>query len=143
MPWSARKVLKELKNASWSERKGKRCSSATPTGTGDEGVCVEVSVVRWQKCANTFRGHCNDSATILDLTLTSWRFVVGLHRNISTEPYYVLIMLTRGRAQQLVLKAAEPEGARSVSTSPPTIRTTFNSHDSFETCGSVGNHVQW
>ena len=38
------------------------------------------------------------------------RFDSGLVRNISTELYHVLIMLTRGRAQRLVLKAAEPEG---------------------------------
>ena len=31
-------------------------------------------------------------------------------RNISTELHHVLIMLTRGRAQRLVLKAAEREG---------------------------------
>ena len=31
-------------------------------------------------------------------------------RNFSTELYHVLIMFTRGRAQRLVLKAAEPEG---------------------------------
>ena len=30
-------------------------------------------------------------------------------RNVSTELYFVLIMLTRGRAQRLVLMAAEPE----------------------------------
>ena len=55
-------------------------------------------------------GHRNDSATILDLALTSLRIDAGLLRNISTELYHVLIMLTRGRAQRLVLKAAEPEG---------------------------------
>ena len=54
-------------------------------------------------------GHRNDSATIHDLALTSLRFDAGLLRNISTELYHVLIMLTRGRAQRLVLKAAEPE----------------------------------
>ena len=37
------------------------------------------------------------------------KFDSGLVRNISTELYHVLIMLTRGRAQRLVLKAAEPE----------------------------------
>ena len=55
-------------------------------------------------------GHQNDSATILHLARTSLRFDAGLLRNISTELYHVLIMLTRGRAQRLVLKAAEPEG---------------------------------
>ena len=42
--------------------------------------------------------------------LTSLRFDAGLIRNISTELNHVLIMLTRGRAQRLVLKAKEPEG---------------------------------
>ena len=55
-------------------------------------------------------GHRNDSATILDLALTSLRFASGLLRNISTELYHVLIMLTRGRAQRLVLKSKDPEG---------------------------------
>ena len=55
-------------------------------------------------------GHSNDSATILDLALTSLRFDAGLLRNISTELYRVLIMLARGRAQRLVLKATEQEG---------------------------------
>ena len=55
-------------------------------------------------------GHRYDSATILDLALTSLRFDAGLLRNISTELYHVLIMLTRGRPQRLVLQAAEPEG---------------------------------
>ena len=53
-------------------------------------------------------GHRNDSATTLDLALTSLRFDSGLLRNMSTELYHELIMLTRGRAQRLVLKAAEP-----------------------------------
>ena len=55
-----------------------------------------------------FEGHRDDSATILDLT--SLRFDEGLLRNISSEQCHVLIMLTRGRAQRLVIKAAEPEG---------------------------------
>ena len=55
-------------------------------------------------------GHRNDSATIVDLALTSLRFGAGLLRNISTELCHVLIMLTRGRAPRWVLKAAEPEG---------------------------------
>ena len=56
------------------------------------------------------KGHRNDSASILDLALTSLRFDAGFLRNISTELYHVLIMLTGGRALRLVLKAAEPEG---------------------------------
>ena len=55
-------------------------------------------------------GRRDDSATNFDLTLSSLRFAAGLLRNISTALYRVLIMLTRGRAQRLVLKAAEPEG---------------------------------
>ena len=55
-------------------------------------------------------GHRNDSAIILDLTLSSSRFDAGLLRNVSTELCHVLIMLTEGRSQELVLKAAEPEG---------------------------------
>ena len=54
-------------------------------------------------------GLRNDSATILDLALTPLRLDSGLLRNISTELCHVLIMLTRGRAQRLVLKAKEPE----------------------------------
>ena len=54
-------------------------------------------------------GHRNDSATIIDLALTVPSLNAGLIRNISTELYHVLIILTRGRAQRLVLKAAEPE----------------------------------
>ena len=55
-------------------------------------------------------GHRNDSATIIDLALTTLRFDAGLIRNIATKLCDVLILLTRGRAQRLVLKAAEPEG---------------------------------
>ena len=87
-------------------------------------------------------GHRDDSATILDLALTSLRFDSGLLRNMSTELSHLLIMLTRGRAQRLVLKAPEPEGLQAYRL-PSTIQTNFNSHDSFETCGCAGNHVQW
>ena len=45
-----------------------------------------------------------------DLARTSLRFVTGFLRNNATELYHVLIMLTRGRAQRLVLKASDPEG---------------------------------
>ena len=110
--------------------------SATTTGTRDRRVCVEVpaSAVRRrgrqvEKMGSSFSqlvwtifggalaeiyehvdGHRNDSATILDLELTSLRFHAGLLRKFSTELYHVLIMLTRGRAQRLVLKATESEG---------------------------------
>ena len=55
-------------------------------------------------------GHRDDSATIIDLALPTWRFDAGLLRNISTDLCHVLSMSTRGRAQRLVLKAAELEG---------------------------------
>ena len=42
-------------------------------------------------------GHRNDSASILDLALTSLRFDAGFLRNLSTVLHHVLIMLTRGR----------------------------------------------
>ena len=54
--------------------------------------------------------HRNESATIDDLPRTSLRFDTGLVRNVAAELYHVLIMLTRGRAQRLVLKASEPQG---------------------------------
>ena len=53
-------------------------------------------------------GRQNEPATINVLALTSLKFETGLVRNISAEFYYVLIMLTTGRAQRLVIKAAEP-----------------------------------
>ena len=113
------------------------------TGAGDRRICVEVpasavpgrgrqvermgssfSHMVWTifggALPETYKhvdGHRNDSATILDLALTSLRFDAGLLRNTSTELYQVLIMLTRGRAQRLVLKAADPEESGSVSTS--------------------------
>ena len=55
-------------------------------------------------------GHRNDSATILDLALTSLRFDAGSLATFTTELYHVLITLTRGRAHRLELKAAELEG---------------------------------
>ena len=53
--------------------------------------------------------HSNDPATINDLDLTVMKHDPGHVRNIATEQHHGLIMLTRGRAQRLVLKAAEPE----------------------------------
>ena len=85
-------------------------------------------------------GYRNDSATILDLALTSLRFDAGLLRNIPTELHHVLIMLTRGRAQRLVLKAAEPEGLEAYRLLLRRYEPVSNGHDSFETCGSAGNH---
>ena len=67
-------------------------------------------MVRWQKIYEHVEGHRNDSTTIIDLALTTLRFDAGLIRNIATELCHVLILLTRGRGQRLVLKAAEPEG---------------------------------
>ena len=88
-------------------------------------------------------GYRNDSATILDLALTSLRFDAGLLRNIPTELHHVLIMLTRGRAQRLVLKAAEPEGLEAYRLLLRRYEPVSNGHDSFETCGSAGNHFLW
>ena len=62
-----------------------------------EEICEHVEVQR------------NDSATIIDLALKTLRFDSGLVRSMSTELYHILIMLARGRAQRLVLKAAELE----------------------------------
>ena len=77
-------------------------------------------LVRWQKSPNTLR----DTATIQQPSWT-WRsrlrFDAGLLRNISTELYHVLIMWTRGRAQRLELKAAEPEGLEAYRLAPQTI----------------------
>ena len=87
-------------------------------------------------------GHRNDSAAIIDLALTTHRFDAGLLRNITTELYNVLIMLTRRRAQRLVLKAAEPEGLEAYRLLLRRYEPIFNGHDSFETCGYAGNHVR-
>ena len=70
----------------------------------------DLLVARWQRSTISFRVTRIDSAAIQDLTLTSLRFDARLIRNISTQLYYVLIMLTRGRAQRLVLIAKELEG---------------------------------
>ena len=86
-------------------------------------------------------GHRNDTASILDLALTSLRFGAGLLRNISTKLHHVLIMLTRGRAQRLVLKAAEPEVLEAYRLLLQRYEPVSKSHDSFETCGFAGNHV--
>ena len=55
-------------------------------------------------------GHRSESATINDLTISVPRSDTGLVRNIATELFHALIMLTKGRAQRLVLKASESEG---------------------------------
>ena len=65
--------------------------------------------------------HRNDSATLLDLALTSLRFDAGLLRNISTELYHVLIMVTRGGALRVGAQGGRARETGSVSTSPPTI----------------------
>ena len=79
-------------------------------------------------------GHRNGSATILDLALTSSRFDAGLLRNISTELAHVLIMLTRGRAQRLVLKAVESEELEAY-------RLLVRRHDSVSTVATVSELV--
>ena len=88
-------------------------------------------------------GLRNDSAIIIDLALTVPRFDAGLIRNISTELYHVLIILTRGRAQRLVLKAAEPEGLEAYCFLFRLYEPVLNGHDSFETCGFAGKHFEW
>ena len=88
-------------------------------------------------------GHGNDSATILDLALTSLRFDAGLLRNISTELYHVLIMLTKRTSTAVGAQGGRAGGAGSLSPSPSTILTSFNSRDRVEMCGFAGNHVQW
>ena len=55
--------------------------------------------------------HRKDSANISELELaTAGDFEDGLVRVMASELYHVLVMLMRGRAQKLVLKAGEPEG---------------------------------
>ena len=79
--------------------------------------------------------HVEDTATIQQPSWT-WRwFDSGLLRNTSTELYHVLVILTRGRAQRLVLKAAEPEGLEAYLRRYEPVSTP-------ETCGFAGNHVQ-
>ena len=122
--------------------------SSLRTTSGENGLefsavgLDELLVVRWQKSTNTLKGHRNDSLAILDLTLTSLRFDAGLLRIIPTELYHVLIMLTRGRAQRLVLKAADPEGLEAYRLLFRRYERVFNGHDSFGTCGFAGNHVK-
>ena len=55
--------------------------------------------------------HRDEQATVSELVRALRRFEPGLARSIATELYHVLIMLTKGRSQRLVLKAAEPEGS--------------------------------
>ena len=66
-----------------------------------------IFVVHWYEHVE---GHRNEPATNNDLALTALRLETELARNISTELHHVLIMLTTGPAQQLVLKAAQQEG---------------------------------
>ena len=53
--------------------------------------------------------HRNDAALISDLEI-SMAYDTDVVRIMATELYHVLIMLTRGKAQKLVLKAGEREG---------------------------------
>ena len=118
--------------------KGKENSAAVPLQQ-EQGIGAFVSKYqpqpfkgeddKWREWARVFRslsgrlfggaladiyehdeGHRDDSATIIDLALTTQRFDLGSVRNISTVLYHVLIM--RGRAQRFVLKSAEPEVLR-------------------------------
>ena len=52
-------------------------------------------------------GHLAESATINDLALAALRCGIGLIHNIGPELHRVLLFLTCGRAQRLVLKASE------------------------------------
>ena len=97
--------------------KGKEKGAAVPKQQ-EQGIGAFASVYqphpfegeddKWRDWARVFRSW--SGRFFGDLALTSLGFDAGLVRNISKELYHVLIMLTRGRAQRLVLKAAEPEG---------------------------------
>ena len=111
---------------SWLDRnKLERTEGESPnsnaTGARDRGVRVEVPVARLgssvSQSGRFFGGalaevcehvevHQNESPTVNHKALS----LLTVHvRNIATELYHVLIMLTRGRAQRLVLKASKLE----------------------------------
>ena len=123
----------DLIATSWSERKGE----VTAPTQHEQRIGAfalkcqlqpfDVEDDKWRDWARVFRSwpgrffggalaevyepveaHWNESATINDLALTSLRLDNCLVRNIATELYHVLIMLTRG-AQRVVLKAPESE----------------------------------
>ena len=52
----------------------------------------------------------NEPAGISDLPLSLVSGIEEKLRAMASELYHVLVMLTRGRSQKLVLKAGEPEG---------------------------------
>ena len=52
----------------------------------------------------------NEPAGISDLPLSLVSGMEEKLRAMASELYHVLVMLTRGRAQKLVLKAGEPQG---------------------------------
>ena len=77
--------------------------------------------------------HRIDSATIIDLALTSLRFDAVSRVDRVDKRTSTAVGVQGGRAG----------GVGSVSTSFPTMRTNFNGHDSFETRAIAGDHVQW
>ena len=96
---------------------GEECSSSTATRARDRRVCVEVSAsaVRGVKTTIGKNGLECSAAGLGDFSVVRVDLEIapgidaGLARNNPTELHHVLIMWTRGRAQRLGLKAAEPE----------------------------------
>ena len=73
----------------------------------------DVEDDRWKERVRVFRSFVwtirNDPVTINDLELTLLKYDPGHVRNIATELYHFLIIVTSGRAQRLVRKATELE----------------------------------
>ena len=89
----------------------------------------------WLKFTNTWK----ETGTNWQLALTDLK--LHLFRNVASELCHVLLMLTRGRAQRLVLKASEPEGLEACRfllrrSEPISTVTTV-----FETGGSAANDI--
>ena len=74
-------------------------------------------MVRWQKKTNTLRDTVTIQQPIWTSRSTSLKLDVGLLRNMSTELYHVLIMLTRGRAQRLVQGGQSRRGCKLIAIS--------------------------
>ena len=78
--------------------------------TGLEFFAVGIlSVETLAEVHQHLEAHRDERATVGDLVRALRRFEPGLARSIATELHHVLIMLTKGRSQRLVLKAAESE----------------------------------
>ena len=166
----AQATQQEFARSQQAGAKGKGNIAAVPLQQ-EQGICAFASKYQpqpvegeddmWRECSSVLQlfwtifggaledifayveGLQNDSATIIDLALTTLGFDSCLVRNMSMELYHVLIMLTTGRAQRLVLKAAEPEELEAY-------RLLFRRYEPissvttvFEPCGFAGNHVQW